>query len=100
MLTANNNELRLTGVGPAQTSCREEHDGAGDRNQHPHRVYFRNDRGVTLVISSLVSSLVISSLVSGKRQDRENQRSGHQSGHRTNAAVKSANRHAMTVGGI
>jgi hypothetical protein len=63
--------LRLMGVGPTQTSCREERDGADDRNQHPDRVYFGNGRRVFL--PSLVEAVTVYITWIGGRQYRQKQ---------------------------
>jgi hypothetical protein len=65
------NVLRLMGVGPTKTSCREEHDGAGDRNQHPDRVYFGNGRRMFFVMAVIAYITWI-----GVRQCRQKQNGG------------------------
>jgi len=60
------------GVGPAQTSCREEHDGAGDRNQHPDRVYFGNGRRINFFVMAVIVFITWICV----RQDRQKQNGG------------------------
>jgi hypothetical protein len=92
------NGPRLMGVGWTQTSCREEQDGADDRNQHPDRVYFGNGRRV-FFMPSLVEAVIVYIAWIGVRQYRQKQNGG-QSADPSNAVVKSRNRHAIIVRGI
>ena len=68
--------LRLSRVRPTQTSCREEQDGADDRNQHPDRVYFGNGRRIMFFLPSLVTAVIVSIAWIGVRQYRQKQNGG------------------------